>query len=841
MAPRAGTKRKAKHSPSSSAKKVKTVHLTADDLPWKSVSRPKEADLGDGFDGLLELEEVEDVEVVYEETDAGRVVRFKVKEDALSNDAVSVEAHEAEEEGDGEYDNPPDEEEVIDPLNFKPSTSAQASASTPPPVPSTPLLPPVGNTTLDSETLLPDWHPFSLHPLLGRALYAQKFSKPTPIQAQALPLALKGKDIVGVAETGSGKTLAYGLPILHHILTEAISRTSSTQAHDAPKSRRRLRALILAPTRELALQVSSHLNACLETVDSHSSEGGKGADEEAKEDNGEETRVVEEAGKPNAKGKGKDNGRGTGRDNQKDKGKGKQRKDLRIAQAATRSKAPPLVSVAALVGGMSAQKQRRVLARGVDVLVATPGRLWDIVQGDDLLADEIAQLRFLVLDEADRMVETGHFAEMENILRLTLRQSKEDEIEPESEQATGLATAEDAEDSKEGIRAGELQTFVFSATLSKELQRNLKKKSGRLWKKKGGKPASTLDDLLERLDFRDPEPAVVDISPEGGVVATLQESKVECLTNDKDAYLYYFLLRYPGRTLVFLSSIDGIRRLLPVMDLLQVPAFPLHSQLEQRQRLKNLDRFKSTPNAVLLATDVAARGLDVPAVDHVVHYQAPRTADAYVHRNGRTARAMRRGFALLMCAPDERRVVRALLGSLGRQDEIPDMPVELYLLDKLKARVQLARQIDAAQHKVQKGKHEKNWLKEAAEAMEIELGESEQGSAPTKRQRKEADARVAGLKGKLRELLAQPLIAPGVSTRYITSGSVSIADEMLTGDYHENMVGLKKIAAGSDLAPAKKRKFKVKEEFEEWNGIGSYDIDGWRLPDNLQHDTRSDS
>jgi len=170
----------------------------------------------------------------------------------------------------------------------------------------------------------------------------------------------------------------------------------------------------------------------------------------------------------------------------------------------------------------------------------------------------------------------------------------------------------------------------------------------------------------------------------------------------QDVYLYYFLLRYPGRSLVFLSSIDGIRRLMPLTELLNIKAFPLHSQLEQRQRLKNLDRydppfrpiipfviyffalrdfgiracspdlashprFKSTPNSVLLATDIAARGLDISAVDHVIHYQIPRSADAYVHRNGRTARAMRKGFSMLMCAPDERRVVRALLGSLGRR------------------------------------------------------------------------------------------------------------------------------------------------------------------------------
>lgn len=101
-------------------------------------------------------------------------------------------------------------------------------------------------------------------------------------------------------------------------------------------------------------------------------------------------------------------------------------------------------------------------------------------------------------------------------------------------------------------------------------------------------------------------------------------------------------------------------------ELLQLKAYPLHSQLQQRQRLKNLDRFKANAQSILLATDVAARGLDIPAVDHVIHYQIPRTADGYIHRNGRTARASRDGFSLLMCAPDERRMVRALLTSLGR-------------------------------------------------------------------------------------------------------------------------------------------------------------------------------
>ncbi|ETW78187.1 hypothetical protein HETIRDRAFT_236608, partial [Heterobasidion irregulare TC 32-1] len=583
-------------------------------------------------------------------------------------------------------------------------------------------------------TLLPEWHSFSLHPRLGRALHAQKFQSPTPIQSQAIPHALEGRDLIGVAETGSGKTLAYGLPILHHLLS------NSKQASAATKTRRSLRALVLTPTRELALQVSTHLNACLN--------------------------------------------------------------DYSLADldtnAPTGPKAPPLVSVAAMVGGMSAQKQRRILDRGVDVLIATPGRLWDIIEQDDKLAKDIKALKFLVLDEADRMIETGHFAELDNILHLTQRQ---------------FQCSFASEEIREDVSANDkMQTFVFSATLSKDLQRNLKKRQKARVSKKGDPPASTLDDLVLRLDFRDPEPEVMDLSPVGGVVSTLNESKIECMSGDKDSYLYYFLLRYPGRSLVFLSSIDGIRRLLPLFELLDLPAFPLHSQLEQRQRLKNLDRFKSLPNAILLATDIAARGLDVPSVDHVVHYQIPRTADAYVHRNGRTARAKRSGFSMLMCGPDERRLVRALLGSLGRQEsDIPEMSVEHHLLDKLKPRLQLAKQIDKQQHQIKKANHERNWLKATAEAMDIELdsdfaSSEEEDVGPTKREVKTQNSKTAALKGELKRLLAQPLVARGVSTRYITSGSRPIVDDILAGDYHEGMVGVKRTEATHDLVHTKKTK-----------------------------------
>jgi ATP-dependent RNA helicase DDX24/MAK5 len=178
-------------------------------------------------------------------------------------------------------------------------------------------------------------------------------------------MAREGHDIVGVAETGSGKTLAYALPILHHVLSQPIPNS---------KTRRNLVALILAPTRELALQVCEHLKAVV-SASAGSSEGGV-----------------------------------------------------------------PRVSVAAIVGGLSLHKQRRVLERGADVIVATPGRLWDVLGEvspnvhvsasplipwqDDILARQIRNVRFLVLDEADRMVEAGHFQELDNIVKLTARQQQ---------------------------------------------------------------------------------------------------------------------------------------------------------------------------------------------------------------------------------------------------------------------------------------------------------------------------------------------------------------------------------------------------------------------------------
>ena len=145
-------------------------------------------------------------------------------------------------------------------------------------------------------------------------------------------------------------------------------------------------------------------------------------------------------------------------------------------------------------------------------------------------------------------------------------------------------------------------------------------------------------------------------------------------------------------------------------------------------------RFKSSSNGILIATDVAARGLDIPNVEHVIHFNLPRTADAYIHRSGRTARAQNPGFALQLCAPEEKGMQRALMKSLGRGEcfdttgllliveaELPDLPIESGFLPPLRKRIELARDIEKAQHQVKKENHDRNWLIEAAEAMDLDI------------------------------------------------------------------------------------------------------------------------
>ncbi|TIB84161.1 P-loop containing nucleoside triphosphate hydrolase protein [Wallemia mellicola] len=446
------------------------------------------------------------------------------------------------------------------------------------------------------------------------------------------------------------------------------------------------------------------------------------------------------------------------------------------------------VNVATVVGGMSIQKQKRQL-QYANIVVATPGRLWEVLLDDGTLAKRAIRSQFLVIDEADRMIEAGHFEEMDKILRMTQRTSKSSTAAFQDEfESTEIGLPEEVP------ATDDMQTMVFSATLSKDLQQNLKRKRKAGSGKKKQEVKSSLDDLLMRLDFRDLEPSIIDLSPVNKVVSTLEEARVDCLSTDKDLYLYYFLLRYPGKTLVFVSSIDAIRRMIPLLETLKQHVFPLHSGLQQRQRLRNFDRFKSLPNAVMIATDVAARGLDVPSVDHVIHYQVPRTADAYIHRSGRTARAQRSGLAV---------IINIDSFSYTTDNGLSHLQIQFNILDQLKARINLATKIEATRHKTTKAKFDSNWEKEAADALGVDLDSDHEETQYNSRGQKKKRVGVANLtdkeenalekqKAELKKLLSQPLMIRGVSSKYLTTNQSTLANEMVNNDSNEETIEIKR-------------------------------------------------
>ncbi|KAJ1656508.1 ATP-dependent RNA helicase [Dispira simplex] len=409
-----------------------------------------------------------------------------------------------------------------------------------------------------------------------------------------------------------------------------------------------------------------------------------------------------------------------------------------------------------IVGGMAIQKQRRLLKRSPNIIVATPGRLWELLSEDDVLASKVRAITFLAIDEADRMLERGHFAELTNILKSLDRR-------PESVEIIDYSTSELSTSStltpEPETNTPTRQTLVFSATLTTELRFSQHRPA----KSKDGESASApkvLQDLMDRIHFKEAKPCLVDVTQDKVTAAKLREVRIDCQKTEKDRYLYYLVTRYPARTLVFVNSIDALRRLVPVLQLLQVPAYGLHSQMEQRARLKNIDRFKANKHAVLIASDVAARGLDIPSVEHVVHYQIPTAADVYVHRSGRTARAQRDGISILLYCPEETKAYQKLCTVL-KKSSIPEFPVDHRILREMKKRAQLARKINDEEHRMKKTKFESDWLRQQAQAMDIELDDdllSDDDDGQKAQQEATVKAKVRQWKQELRILLEQPIV-----------------------------------------------------------------------------------
>uniref|UniRef100_A0A0R3RK85 ATP-dependent RNA helicase n=1 Tax=Elaeophora elaphi TaxID=1147741 RepID=A0A0R3RK85_9BILA len=497
-----------------------------------------------------------------------------------------------------------------------------------------------------------------------KAIADMGFAEPTEIQSLVIPSAVRDRlDIIGAAETGSGKTLAFGIPVVEHLLAN-----QSSAENEQIKS---VRALILAPTRELVMQIKNHIYALL--------------------------------------------------------------------------KYTPF-KVASIVGGLSLQKQERILKYVPEIVIATPGRLLALMtsaEADSCLSDW-SNLQCLVVDETDRMVEKGHFEDLQHILDTIKKNTSK-----------------------------KLQTFVFSATLT-YTQPVPKKRDGT-----NAVNMSTdekISRLIEITGIRKEKHKIIDITSEGGTAKTVVEARINCSNLlEKDTSLIYLLNRYAGRTLVFTNSIDASRRLHGILKQLDHKPVPLmlHAKMMQKKRLKNLEKFAVEENSVLFATDVAARGLDIRDVQHVIHYQVPKTAELYIHRSGRTARATKEGLTVLLIDSQDVSYYQKICRNLSREKEFPIFPLdspELY--DVLKKRVQVATAVEALDHRLKKIQSKQSWFEKAAASADIELDGSGYKKKATIEMIDDLRKQKKVLLIRLKCLLSQSLPANCVhvkKTRYVTA------------------------------------------------------------------------
>ncbi len=364
---------------------------------------------------------------------------------------------------------------------------------------------------------------------LQRALKTEKHLTPTPIQVQAIPALLNGRDLLGIAETGTGKTAAFSLPILHRLSLDNASRKPG-----AP------RALILAPTRELAGQIGDRVNAY-----------------------GRHTKL----------------------------------------------------NAAVIFGGVGQGHQVKALRAGIDILIATPGRLLDLCDQGHVRLNEVS---VLVLDEADRMLDMGFIRDVRKIIALCGTKQR--------------------------------QTLLFSATMQASI----------------GK--------LARDVLRDP--IRVDISPVNVTVDRIEQRAYFVSKQNKRSVLAE-LVNDPkvGQAIVFTRtkrSADRVCRNL-VQD--GIVAAALHGNKAQNARVKALNGFRSGQVRVLVATDIAARGIDVPGISHVINYELPNEPESYVHRIGRTARAGAGGIALSLCESGEVPYLKAIERLMRANVETAEHPL----------------------------------------------------------------------------------------------------------------------------------------------------------------------
>lgn len=358
-----------------------------------------------------------------------------------------------------------------------------------------------------------EFNSFQLIPEILEALSIKGYTTPTPIQEQAIPHLLNGRDLLGIAQTGTGKTAAFSLPIINRLV---LNKKKAKPA--------RMRSLILTPTRELAAQINDNV-------------------------------------KTYSKGLG--------------------------------------LKSAVIYGGVAQKPQVEAMVRGVDILIATPGRLLDLINEGHVLFD---QLEVFVLDEADRMLDMGFIRDIEKIVKL---------LPP--------------------IR----QTMLFSATMPNDIARIANK-------------------LLKN-------PERVEVTPESTTVEKI-EQKVNMIDGTQKPIFLKHILKDQNikSVLVFTRTKHGADRVVRHLEKDRIQSAAIHGNKSQNARERALGDFKAGKIRVLVATDIAARGIDISQVSHVINYNLPEDPKSYVHRIGRTARAGRSGIAISFCDETEVKYLKGI-------------------------------------------------------------------------------------------------------------------------------------------------------------------------------------
>ena len=693
------------------------------------------------------------------------------------------------------------------------------------------------------------WGPVKLSGLLVQALLRLNFHTPTPIQAAAIPLTLnaKGKcDVVGAAETGSGKTLAFCLPVLDTLIRDWPTRAMQRVPF----------ALIISPTRELTMQITSVLKEVC-------------------------TKLRE------------------------------------VTNGALR------IEIVSVVGGMSEHKQRRQLSgqgKPAHIIVATPGRLCEMIQDEEIVAfQDLSRMRFLVVDEADRIVEEGHFPELQRVFsrirdheeiacrgevpsqvyakrregttfdegddevdaREHKRQKKktkdkkqpvklafdkmptQEEMERYRKMAQelgkttltttdlGIDDDEDGEDGEnddgdeihfdpmpteeeiaearrntpavpydeeedeehvqthEGAGAEELeeddtprlppslpllrQTLLYSATALK-VQLQTDRASQKKEKKIKGLTGENIRNLPHHMQQllstvsteKQRNVKVVDVTGVGlaSTAATTSAATTASNTNtnsssskvslpkglsqlqvmvpaeDKDVAAYSYLLNQSGRTLLFVNSIKTARRVDGLLRALGLNCRTIHAQLQQKQRLKALESFQASPIGVLVATDVAARGLDIPKINVVMHYDVARSPQVYVHRSGRTARANTEGTSISLVAPEDLVHHEAICRMLG-VTALKSFVIDIAEMGVLRERVKLAKNIFTQSFVASQKDKEASWLNQTASEAGLDLDDymiEEEGTKEKQQQQsKKSKKKIERARTELKAMLDKPV------------------------------------------------------------------------------------